>query len=112
MEVSAPAIIEQGRLIRQATIEELTTSALVVAVSADLELEKLHEAIADFPGATSVRTVEDRVFVELGDGGPADLNKFLVERGIYAGHLAEQKVTLEEAFMKLTGGEHGFGEVH
>jgi ABC-type multidrug transport system ATPase subunit len=105
------AIIEKGRLIRQATVEELTTSGMVVAVRADIEPERLLEAIASFPGAGAARTLDDQVIVELENDDPAALNRFLTERGIYAAHLAERKVTLEEAFMKLTGGEHGFGEV-
>ncbi len=105
------AIIERGKLIRQASVAELTAGRMIVAVRAETDLQTLVEAATSFPGATSVRSAEDHVLVELENGDPAALNRFLTERGIYAAHLAEQKVTLEEAFMKLTGRETGFGEV-
>lgn len=104
------AIIEGGRLIRQASVSEITTGRTIVAVQAATDLETLVAAAGEFPGAISARADEDRVLVELETDDPAALNRFLVERGIYASHLARKQRTLEEAFMELTGGD-GFGEV-
>lgn len=105
------AIIESGKLIRQASVSDLTSGSTVVAVRADTELETLRHAAAKFPGA-SARVAEDRVLVELTEGDPAGLNRFLAAAGIHVSHLAVERLSLEDAFMQLTGGADGFGEVH
>ena len=109
-------------------MSEITTGRTVVEVRAAGDLAELMAAAGEFPGATSVRAVaggegdeggpggaggagsEGLVLVELETDDPAALNRFLAERGIYAAHLARRRLTLEEAFMELTGGD-GFGEV-
>ncbi len=105
------AIIEQGRLIRQASVSEITEGRRVVAVRAS-DMAALAAAAGAFEGSASAIEREDRVVVELADATAADLNRWLADQGIYVSHLAEEKVTLEQAFMELTGGEAGFGEVH
>ena len=110
------AIIESGRLIRQASVSEITTGRTVVEVRAASDPAVLVAAAGEFPGARSARVVavgagdEGLVLVELEADDPAALNRFLAARGIYAAHLARRRLTLEEAFMELTGGD-GFGEV-
>jgi ABC-2 type transport system ATP-binding protein len=105
------AIIEQGRLIRQASVSEITEGRRVVALRAP-DMAALAAAAASFEGAASARELEDRVVVELADAQASDLNRWLAEQGVYVGHLAEEKITLEQAFMELTGGDAGFGDVH
>jgi ABC-type multidrug transport system ATPase subunit len=104
------AIIEKGRLKRQASVSEITSGRTLVGVRAPGDLETLAEAAGEFPGAAAATVRDDRVVVELEEDEPATLNRFLVERGIYVEHLARERVTLEDAFMELTGGD-GFGEV-
>jgi len=104
------AIIEKGHLKRQASVSELTGGRTLVGLRAPMELETLMKAAGEFPAAASTVVRDDRVVVELDEDDPAALNRFLVERGIYVAHLAREHVTLEDAFMELTGGD-GFGEI-
>ena len=104
------AIIERGRLIRQASVSEITAQTLVAIRSDDLA--GLAAAAASYPAAASARALEDRVVVDLKEGSTAELNRYLAGQGIYVAHLAEEKATLEDVFMELTGGDAGFGEVH
>ncbi|MDX1393817.1 MAG: ABC transporter ATP-binding protein [Gemmatimonadota bacterium] len=106
------AIIEKGRLIRQASVGEITERGTVVGLRAEVDEAALVAAVGEFPGATGVRTIEGRVIAQLENDDPAELNRFLAGRGIHLAHLAEERLTLEEAFMELTGGETGFGDVH
>jgi len=103
------AIIEKGCLVRQASVSEITAERVVTLRSDDLVA--LATAAGEFPGAAWARVRDDRVVVELDDGLPGDLNRHLADRGIYVSHLAEEKTSLEDVFMELTGGDDGFGEV-
>lgn len=105
------AIIETGRLVREGSVDEITSATAVAAIEAAGDPETLLAAVAEFPGAASARTVGDRVLVDLETDDLAALNRFLVQRGIYASHLARHRRTLEEAFMEITGTSDGFGEV-
>ncbi len=106
------AIIQRGRLIREGSVDDITATRFVAAVQAAGDLEELRCAVAEFPGAAVSRMLEDRVLVDLETSDLAELNRFLVDRGIYVSHLARERQTLEEAFMEITGTSDGFGEVH
>ena len=105
------SIIESGRLIREGSVDELTSARTVAAVGADMDMEALQLAVAEFEGASNTRVVDGRVLAQLEGGGLAELNRFLSERGIYASHLSLERQSLEDAFMEITGGSNGFGEV-
>ncbi len=110
------AIIQKGRILRQESVEEITSGARGrVAIRAEggpaAELEILRRAAEAFPGAAGARADGDRVVVELSDGDAAALNRFLSEGGIHLSYLAPERMTLEDAYMEETGGGSGFGEV-
>ena len=105
------AIIERGRLVRDGGVEEITAARTVAAVAADGDLDALRLAVSEFEGASDARVADGRILVRLADGGLAELNRFLSERGIYASHLALEQQSLEDAFMEITGGSDSFGEV-
>ncbi|WP_419161718.1 ABC transporter ATP-binding protein [Candidatus Palauibacter sp.] len=105
------AIIESGRLVREGSVSEITSARTVAAVGADMDLEALRLAVAEFEGASNARAEDGRVLVHLAVGGLSELNRFLAERGIYASHLSLERQSLEDAFMEITGGANGFGEV-
>ena len=105
------AIIESGRLVREGSVSEITSARTVAAVGADMDLEALRLAVAEFEGASNARAEDGRVLAHLADGGLSELNRFLAERGIYASHLSLERQSLEDAFMEITGGANGFGEV-
>ncbi|WP_420462013.1 ABC transporter ATP-binding protein [Candidatus Palauibacter sp.] len=105
------SIIESGRLIREGSMDELTSARTVAAVGADMDVEALKLAVTEFEGASNTRVVDGRVLAQLAGGGLSELNRFLSERGIYASHLSLERQSLEDAFMEITGGSNGFGEV-
>lgn len=105
------AIIQQGRIIRQASVEEITGGNIVVGLAAE-DLERLAAIVADYPGAANSAIRDERVVVELEDDDLAALNQYVAERGVYLSHLATQQRTLEDVFMELTGAEaSGMGAV-
>ena len=105
------AIIETGRLVREGSVDELTSAGTVAAVAADGDMETLRQAVAEFEGAGHVRVEDGRVLVQIGSDALSELNRFLAERGIYASHLSLERQSLEDAFMEITGTPEGFGEV-
>ena len=105
------AIIETGRLVREGSVDELTSARTVAAVGADGEMETLRQVVSEFEGAGHTRVDGNRVLVQLADAGLSELNRFLAGRGIYASHLSLERQSLEDAFMEITGAPEGFGEV-
>ncbi len=105
------AIIETGRLVREGSVDELTSAGTVAAVGADGDAETLRRAVAEFEGAGRTRVEDGRVLVQIGGDGLSELNRFLAGRGIYASHLSLKRQSLEDAFMEITGTPEGFGEV-
>lgn len=105
------AIIETGRLVREGSVDELTSARTVAAVAADGDVEALRQAVSEFEGVGHARVEDDRVLVQVGGAGLSELNRFLAGRGIYASHLSLERQSLEDAFMEITGTPEGFGEI-
>ena len=105
------AIIETGRLVREGSVDDLTSARTVAAVSADGDMETLRQAVSEFEGAGHTRVEDGRVLVQIGGAGLSELNRFLAGRGIYASHLSLERQSLEDAFMEITGTPEGFGEI-
>ena len=104
------AIIETGRLVREGSVDELTSGRTVAAVGTDGDAETLRQVVSEFEGAGHARVEGGRVLVQIGDD-LSELNRFLAGRGIYASHLSLERQSLEDAFMEITGTPEGFGEV-
>lgn len=96
------AIIKKGRLLRTASVREITSGNVFVGLQA-ADTATLRDVVAEYPPAISVSLDDDTVVVELERPDLAALNRFVVERGLYLSHLAERPRTLEDAFMELTG---------
>ncbi len=105
------AIIETGRLVREGSVDELTSARTVAAVGADGDIETLRQAVSEFEGAGQARVEGGRVLVQIGGAGLSELNRFLARRGIYVSHLSLERQSLEDAFMEITGTPEGFGEI-
>jgi len=105
------AIIRQGRIVRQASVEEMTAGAIVAGIQSN-DLSALEKAAASYPGAITTSTRDDTVVVELKDENLSDLNRFLAGQGIYVSQLGLVQKSLEDVFMELTNGEgHGMGAI-
>jgi ABC-2 type transport system ATP-binding protein len=105
------AILKQGRILRQASVTDITTGSVVAELRA-ADAERLRTIVDGFPGARGSRIEDGLVVVELEDEDLATLNRYVAERGVYVSHLALRQKSLEDVFMELTGAEsHGMGEV-
>jgi ABC-2 type transport system ATP-binding protein len=95
------AIIQQGRIVKQDSIVDVTSHGVAGLRSADLN--GLESAVAEYPAARWSRRRGDRVVAELDDGDLGALNAWLAGRGIHVSHLSLEARTLEDAFMEATG---------
>ena len=105
------AIIQRGRLVRQASVTDVTSERPVLALRSDGDPEVLKARALEFPGARSAEVRDGAVLVDASESDAADLNRFLVEGGIPVTHLSAERKTLESIFMELTSESDGFGSV-
>lgn len=98
------AFIRQGRVVRAGSMQELSAGMLQVRV----KLESLPPALLDElrAWADHVEPVSDREFtISLRDEGQiADLNAWLVGRGLRVSALAPQQLSLEQLFLQIMDG--------
>jgi lantibiotic transport system ATP-binding protein len=98
-------LLQDGRLRFEGTLNDLRAMApasLLVATDAnDAALEVLAGA-----GANARYEDAERIRIELGTHDAATLNRLLVSRGIGVSHLAEETVSLESIFFRLTSSPH------
>ncbi|MFE7573017.1 ATP-binding cassette domain-containing protein [Streptomyces sp. NPDC057539] len=101
------AVMAQGRLITQGPVAELaagTRGRLAVTTPDPGEAARVLKEL----GVTDVVVAEDRVSGELSTGGtepvdPADLNAALVRAGVRVRAFGQERASLEDAFVALTG---------
>lgn len=98
------AIINQGRLLKVASVEELLSSEQGVIRMQLLPLEKAIGVLRAFPGVEVLGTDLVRITLKLGDATVSDLVKALVEEKIEVLAVESQVNTLEDLFLSLTGG--------
>ena len=99
------AIIQNGRIVRQESVADVTSHGVVCLRSADLEA--LAAAVAEYPVTRWSDRRGDRVVAELEDGDLAALNTWLSGRGVHLSHLALEARSLEDVFMEATGAAEG-----
>lgn len=95
------AIIQNGRIVRQDSVADVTSHGVAGLRSADLAA--LESAVLEYPAARWARRRGDRVVAELDDGDLAALNAWLAGRGIHASYLALEARSLEDVFLEATG---------
>ncbi|MEV6423057.1 ABC transporter ATP-binding protein [Streptomyces sp. NPDC051662] len=101
------AVMAQGRLITQGSVAELaagTRGRLAVTTPDPGDAARVLKEL----GVTDVVVAEDRVSGELPTGGPepvdpADLNAALVRAGVRVRAFGQERASLEDAFVALTG---------
>lgn len=99
------AILQRGRVVRQAAIGELTAGGTVVARLVAADAAELTRHASAYPAAIVARQVGESVMLELEDDDLAALNAWLVARGVHVSHLSLERRTLEDAFLESTGAE-------
>jgi len=95
------AIIQNGTIVRQDSVADVTSHGVAGLRAADLEA--LEAALLEYPAVRWARQRGDRLVAELEDGDLAVLNEWLARRGIHVSHLALEARSLEDVFMEATG---------
>lgn len=95
------AVLRQGNVLFSGKVEELTGHEGVVEISAD-DNGKLEAALREHPSVETIKEEETRLLVMLNEHlKPAELNKYLSDKGIYVDHLVFRKNSLEKQFLNL-----------
>lgn len=106
------AILRKGRIVKQATVSELTDGDGAIAMLRADDAELLEARIAEYPGIGRVTRDGDIIRTTVADGDLAALNRWLADRDVFLSHLSLEQRTLEEAFLEATDtGDAGMGEV-
>jgi ABC-2 type transport system ATP-binding protein len=106
--VDALAIVDQGRVILQGSIAELTRSGPPTLVIASADNRRAGTLVADHPTVADVTAENDVLRVRFGDQNPvendaiADINRRLVEAGIPVYRLEAEHASLERRFLEIT----------
>ncbi|HEY6188435.1 MAG TPA: ABC transporter ATP-binding protein [Pyrinomonadaceae bacterium] len=95
------AIIDQGRLLYQGTIEKLLTANKTIKLTVDRPEEAYRLLSAD-PSLSVRRNGAESLYVEVADEHIPLVNALLVESGFRVSELSPQRETLEQVFLRLT----------
>jgi ABC-2 type transport system ATP-binding protein len=96
------AIVDQGRIVAQGSIDELRGHGHVVFVEAD-DRERARRVLAE--SAAVERVVDDGTVLAVTILDPnvvADLNRSLVEAGVSVNRLEPKHASLEQRFLEIT----------
>jgi ABC-2 type transport system ATP-binding protein len=95
------AVLDKGKKLFAGRVSEVLSRSSRVEVSAD-NMGNLKLALAGCPMVSSHQEEGGVFIVQLKDEfRPVDLNKWLFDKGITAGHLAMQRQSLEKYFLEL-----------
>ncbi|GER81989.1 ABC transporter ATP-binding protein [Thermogemmatispora aurantia] len=97
------AIIRLGRLVTEASVEELTRGRGEFVVRVEHPQEALRLVRAQPWGATARLTERGELVTPAPDGRGRELNRYLVEAGLIPDSLAPATLDLEQVFLQLTG---------
>jgi len=97
------AIVDRGRLVAQDRVEALLGPTGRVLVTTP-DVSAAAELAAALPGVRLGERRPDRLAVHLDGTAPEALNRRLVDGGIRVRELVVERPTLEDVFLRLTGG--------
>jgi ABC-2 type transport system ATP-binding protein len=95
------AIIEQGRLVYQGSVEELVAQGQSIKLKVD-RISDAFELLAQDPRLSVTRNGDDSLYLKLAGEEIPDVNALLVERGFRVMEISPQRESLEEVFLRLT----------
>jgi ABC-2 type transport system ATP-binding protein len=106
------AILRKGRVVKQASVAELTDGGGAIAMLRAEDSALLAARVAEYPAIGGVSRDGDVIRATVEDGDLAALNHWLTDRDIYLSHLSLAQRTLEEAFLEATDADNtGMGDV-
>jgi ABC-2 type transport system ATP-binding protein len=98
------AIIKQGVMIANSTIDDLLTKSQVLQIKVDDPLRAI-DVLKNLPWIKSVQSEEGYLTVDAPKDSASRVNQALAEAGIFASELLSRNASLESVFLQLTGGE-------
>ena len=109
---SRVAILREGRVVLESSVDDLTAGSARVAVSA-ADRQRLEAGVRAHPAARVVDREGESLIVELEDEDPAALNRHLAERDVHVSRLEPRRRSLEDVFHRATAssGDPGMEEV-
>ncbi len=99
-------IIKQGVVIANAPVRELLSQGNQLQIRVD-NMEQATAILSSLAWVKSVKREGDYVVVEVPRDSGANINRALVEKGIFVSELVNRTTSLESVFLHLTRGESG-----
>jgi ABC-2 type transport system ATP-binding protein len=107
------AIMSRGNIVLSGSIDEIrqrvsSTKRITISIVGDTNTAAA--AIKEFPGA-AMHTIEGnniKLEINTDENGLADMNSYLISKGIRVCGFSEQKSDLEDLFMEISGNEQTY----
>lgn len=95
------AILNHGKILSSGNVDEVLSDSLSVVIASD-NIDKLFEVVNNYKNVQSISREHNKLLVKLyKDNDVAELNKYLISKGIILSHLSVRKQNLEKYFLKL-----------
>jgi len=95
------AVLRQGQKLFSGPVTELTGQEGLIEIAAD-DMDALYDQLRQHPAVKTLQQEGTLLHVVLKEPvAPAELNKYLGEKGIFINHLVFRKTSLEQQFLNL-----------
>ncbi|TNE56323.1 MAG: ABC transporter ATP-binding protein [Bacteroidetes bacterium] len=95
------AILKKGELLQIGTLDEIMTQDRILMLKSE-DSARLKEVIMQLDSLNFIREVDQEIMISVDDHlNPADINKKLVEHGIYLSGIREHRKNLESTFLEI-----------
>ncbi len=95
------AVLNYGKKIYNGSVADAMNQNQKIELSAK-DMDRLKTALNEFKGLVKLETTNDKFSVKLKEGiDSSELNRFLIDKGIVLSHLAKEKNSLEQKFLKI-----------
>lgn len=95
------AVLNKGKKIYSGSVSEALSGADTVEVAA-ADMDHLKKLVADFPHVKNIAQENGHLKLSLDQSqSSADLNRYLIEKGVVLSHLRQQSKSLEKQFLEL-----------
>ena len=95
------AIIDEGRLVYQGSVQELVGKDSMIKIKVD-RLDDAFAMLADISSISVHRNGDEFLYVKTAEEQIGEINALLVSSGFHVRELSPQRQTLEEVFLRLT----------
>jgi len=99
-------IMQKGNKLAAGRVEEILSDKHLLELKAP-NMDLLKNALSDISIIESIREEKGKIIAEIKSGANAEeLNKVLVDKGIYLSHLLAKEKSLEKFFLEITNHNH------